>query len=54
MSSKEDGSEDRMYECLEKYFGHKEFKSELQKKAVKSAVKSEYNNKRKQNKRINL
>ncbi|XP_005178786.2 ATP-dependent DNA helicase Q5 [Musca domestica] len=39
MSSKEDGSEDRMYECLEKYFGHKEFKSELQKKAVKSAVK---------------
>ncbi|XP_073843393.1 recQ5 helicase [Musca autumnalis] len=39
MSSKEDGSDDRMYEYLEKYFGHKEFKSDLQKKAVKSAVK---------------
>ncbi|XP_061391341.1 ATP-dependent DNA helicase Q5-like [Musca vetustissima] len=39
MSSKDDGSEERMYEYLEKFFGHKEFKSELQKKAVKSAVK---------------
>lgn len=38
-----DDLETRMYESLSKYFGYKEFKSELQKKAVKQAVKSENN-----------
>lgn len=45
MSGKEDGVESRMYECLEKYFGYTEFKSDLQKKAVKAAAKSEYKQK---------
>lgn len=32
--------EGKMYECLEKYFGFKEFKSELQKNAIKCALSS--------------
>lgn len=38
--SDKDEVECKMYENLEKYFGFKEFKSELQKKAIKCAVKS--------------
>lgn len=40
MSGERDGVENKMYESLEKFFGFKEFKSELQKKAIKCAVKS--------------
>lgn len=40
MSVEKDEVEAKMYEALDKYFGFKEFKSELQKKAIKCAVKS--------------
>ncbi|XP_065359615.1 ATP-dependent DNA helicase Q5 [Calliphora vicina] len=39
MSGDRDEVEVKMYENLEKHFGFKEFKSELQKKAIKCAVK---------------
>ena len=49
MSEKE-GLESKMYECMEKYFGFKEFKSELQKNAIKCAVTSKLRQRKKKKK----